>query len=127
MFACINAYSGLVVATESHSRLDELVFVQGGSVLATYEQHLTNPLQMCREIVIEEEDVNDHLDTIFHSLECHVTAEAVGVTGGCKAHGSSVVRESAVRGYEGREVPITLVKLQLPVAAQDVHCCEVMI
>ena len=64
---------------------------------------------MCREVGIEEEYVIDHLDAIFHPLECHVTAEAVDVTGGREAHGFSPVHESAVGLYEGHEVPILLI------------------
>ena len=115
-----------VIATQLHPKFGncELILVEDDSVLAVSEHHLTNFFQVCREAVIEEKNVIDHLDTILHPLLCHVTAEAVSVTSGGKVHWFSAMRESAVRSYEGHDVSILLVKIQLPVPALSIRCCK---
>lgn len=51
-------------------------------MLATLRKHVVNALQMGGEVVIVKEDVVDHFDTVFHTLECPITVKAVGVAGG---------------------------------------------
>lgn len=87
----------------------ELVLVQGDAMLVAAREHLVNTLEMGGKVVIIEEDVIHHFDTVVHPLECHISTKAVGVASGRESHGPHAMDEAAIRGDKYRKVAVFLV------------------